>query len=139
VPYRRVLALLATVTLLSGCEIELDPGAIPPPISIAPTPSASAGVPKYVCSQTYKILTEGAVRLLQQANASGVEAEAAMRQTITGMATQVDEELTRTTDPGLREALQAISADLTAGAQQPKTYATGDFSTVGQKLDGHCD
>lgn len=137
-PYRRVIALLATATLLAGCEIDLAPGAIPAPISIAPTPSASAGIPKYVCSATYKILTEGAVRLAQQAAAPGDAATAAMKQTFTDMAAQVDDELTRATDPGLRDALQAISADLTAGAEQPKAYLTGGFETVGQKLDDHC-
>jgi hypothetical protein len=142
VPHRRLAALLATAAvLLAGCEIELAPGAIPAPISIAPTPSESAGVPKYVCSQTYKILTEGAVRLAEQATASGEAADAAMKQTLTGMAAQVDEELTRTTDPGLRDALRAISDDLSAGSRQsdPKAYLTGGFESVGQKLDGHCE
>jgi hypothetical protein len=143
VPHRRLtalpLALLATAALLAGCEIDLAPGAIPAPISIAPTPSASAGIPKYVCSATYKILTEGAVHLAEQAAASGDEAAAAMKRTLGDMAAQVDDELTRATDPGLREALQAISADLTAGAQQPRTYLTGGFQTVGQRLDGHCE
>ncbi|WP_127507374.1 hypothetical protein [Actinoplanes solisilvae] len=141
-PRRRLIALplfLISGVLLAGCEIELAPGAIPAPISIAPTPSESAGVPKYVCSQTYKILTEGAVQLAQQAAGSGDETTAAMKQTLTGMAAQVDEELTRATDPGLRAALLAISADLTEGAEQPKDYLTGGFETVGQRLDGHCE
>ena len=145
VPRRRLTApllstaLLLSAALLAGCEIELAPGAIPAPISIAPTPSGSAGVPKYVCSQTYKVLTEGGVQLAQQYAGSGDEATAAMKQTLTGMAAQVDDELTRTSDPGLRSALQEISADLTRGAEQPRSYVDSGLRTVGQKLDGHCE
>ena len=112
-PHRRPiaalpLALLAPL-LLAGCEVELAPGAIPAPISIEPTPSASAGVPKYVCSATYKILTEGAVRLAEQTATSAEPA--AIKRTFTDMAARVDDELTRTTDPGLRDALKSISDD----------------------------
>jgi hypothetical protein len=33
-----------------------------------------------------------------------------------------------------------MSADLSAGARQddPRAYVEGGFTTVGQKLDGHC-
>ncbi|MGK5681898.1 hypothetical protein [Actinoplanes sp. URMC 104] len=132
-PRRRLLALLP-VLLVAGCEIDIGPGAIPPPISIAPIPSASAGVPKYVCSAAYKILTEGAVRLAS-ALPSG---DAALRRTFEDMAAQLDAERARTSDPALRDALQAVSDDLTAGAAQPRSYLDGDFTTVGQKLDGAC-
>ncbi|GAA0471623.1 hypothetical protein Ade02nite_51100 [Paractinoplanes deccanensis] len=143
-PRRRLtllpLALAATAALAAGCEIDIAPEAIPAPISIAPTPSASAGVPKYVCSAVYKTLTDGALKLAQYAASSSDEAKANMKRTFTDMAAQVDAEVARVSDPQLRTALQDISADLTAGAQQsdPAAYIEGDFQTVGQKLDGKC-
>jgi hypothetical protein len=144
VPRRLMLALVATTVattaLAAGCSVELKPGAVPAPISIAPTPSASAGVPKYVCSTAYKILTDGAFKLAQYATSSGDDAKAAMRQTFTDMAAQVDAEIARTTDPALKSALTSMSSELTAAGKQsdPAAYLNGDFQTVGQKLDGKC-
>jgi hypothetical protein len=144
VPHRRLTALAVfatTVALTAGCEIEVKPGSVPVPFSVAPTPSGSGGVPKYVCTQIYKVLTDGAVRLAEFATGSGDDARAGMRQTFTDMAAQVDAEAARTTDPGLKQALRDISGDLTAGAKQtdPTAYVNGGFQTVGQKLDGQCE
>jgi hypothetical protein len=144
VPHRRLtalpLALLATA-VTAGCSFEVSPDAVPVPFSIAPTPSASAGVPKYVCSTVYKILTDGAVRLAGYAAQSGDDARDGMRRTFTDMAADVDREAARTPDPELQQALRSISGDLTAGAARsdPKAYIDGGFQTVGQKLDGNCD
>jgi hypothetical protein len=132
VPHRRlaapplVLALplvLATAALATGCSIAVAPGSVPVPFSVAPTPSASA------------------VRLAEFAGNSGDKAADGMRQTFTDMAGQVDAEAARTTDADLKKALGEISTTLTDGARQPdpKTFVNGDFQTVGQKLDGHCD
>jgi hypothetical protein len=145
VPHRRHLvlpiALAATAVLTAGCSVELAPGAVPAPFSIAPTPSESAGVPKYVCTAAYKILTDGALRLAGYAGGSGDDAKQGMRQTFTDMAAKVDAEAALTPDTELKEALRTVSADLTAGAQQsdPKKYIDGGFQTVGQKLDGACE
>ncbi|MBM2621450.1 hypothetical protein JIG36_38700 [Actinoplanes sp. LDG1-06] len=140
--HRRLAALpLLLAAFLAGCEVELPAGSIPAPISIAPAPSASVGQPKYVCSAVYKTLTEGALRLATYAAGSGDDATAGMRQTLTDMAAQVEEERTRATDIGLLDAMQKISQELAAGAARPdpKAYINGDFQTVGQKLDGHCE
>jgi hypothetical protein len=145
VPHRRhivlPLALAATAALAGGCTIEVTPGSVPVPFSVAPTPSASAGIPKYVCTATYKILTDGAVRLAEYAANSGNAATDGMRKTFTEMATQVDAEAARTTDADLKQALQKISENLSSGARQtdPKAYIDGEFQTVGQKLDGTCE
>ncbi|WP_308121471.1 hypothetical protein [Paractinoplanes bogorensis] len=136
----RLLPLILTAGLLAGCSVEVTPGSIPVPISIAPVPSASAGVPKYVCSAAYKILTEGAVRLAGYAAGSGDDAAAGMKQTLADMAAKVEQERAAVTDIGLLDALQKISVELRAGADRPDplAYVNGDFQTVGQKLDGHC-
>lgn len=145
VPNRRpaalLLALAATSALATGCSIDVAPGSVPVPFSVAPIPSASAGIPKYVCTAAYKILTDGAVRLAEFAANSGDKAADGMRQTFTDMAAQVDATAATTSDADLKQALGTISAKLTAGAQEsdPKTFVNGDFQTVGQTLDGHCD
>lgn len=145
VPHRRLLvlplALAATAALAAGCSIELSPSAVPAPFSVAPTPSESAGVPKYVCTAAYKILTDGAVRLAGYAAGSGDDAKEGMRQTFTDMAAKVDAEAALTYDTDLQQALRTVAADLTAGARQsdPKSYVDGGFQTVGQKLDGACE
>jgi len=133
--------LAAAAALTAGCSIEINPDAVPVPVSIAPTPSESAGVPKYVCSATYKILTDGAVRLAVNSAKSGDEAATAMRETFTDMAAKVDAEAARTTDADLKQALAKISTSLTEGAKQndPRAYVNGPFETVGQNLDGTCD
>ncbi|XVV09474.1 hypothetical protein ACQP2X_32085 [Actinoplanes sp. CA-131856] len=134
------LALAATAALAAGCEIDIAPEAVQAPVSINPTPSESAGVPKYVCTTVYKTLTDGALQLAPLLTSSSDEAKAKMKQTFTDMAAQVDAEVARTTEPALKSALQDISGDLTAGAQlsDPAAYVKGDFQTVGQKLDGKC-
>ena len=143
-PHRRLtalpLALLATAGLAAGCGIELEPESVPVPFSVAPTPSESAGVPKYVCTAAYKILTDGAVHLAGFLSASSDTAKQDMRDTFTDMATQVNAEAAKTTDVELRQALHAVADDLTAGARQadPRTYIDGGFTTVGQKLDSAC-
>jgi len=146
VPQRRLaalpLALLATAALAAGCAIEISPGSdIPVPFSVAPTPSASAGVPKYVCTAAYKILTDGAVHLAEGLTASGDRQRQRLHDSLTDMATKLNAEAAGTSDAPLREALNAVAADLTAGAQQsdPKAYVDGGFQTVGQKLDPACD
>ena len=141
-PLRRrttaTLVLAATAALAAGCSVELPAGSVPAPFSIAPTPSGSAGVPKYSCSTVYKILTEGALRVAQQtAGSDGVPGDD-VRGTFTDMAAQVDDEAARVTDPALKDALADISADLRTGSQDPKTYVAGGFQTVGGKLDGKC-
>lgn len=141
-PQRRLtalpLALLASVAL-AACSVEISPESLPVPFSVAPTPSASAGVPKYVCTAAYKILTDGAVRLAGFLG-DGEHNRQGMRDTLTGMAAKLDTEATRVTDADLKQALGAVSADLTAGAQgaDPKGYVNGGFQTVGQKLDAAC-
>ena len=141
-PQRRLtalpLALLASASL-AACSIEISPESMPVPFSVAPTPSASAGVPKYVCTAAYKILTDGAVRLAGFLG-DGEHNRQGIRDTLTGMAAKLDTEATRVTDADLKQALDAVSADLTAGAQgaDPKGYVNGGFQTVGQKLDAAC-
>lgn len=143
-PHRRLtalpLALAATAALAAGCSIAVSPESVPVPFSVAPTPSASAGVPKYVCTAAYKILTDGAVRLAAYVTGSGDEARKGMRDTFTQMAAKVTAEADGTSDTELAQALRAVAGDLTAAAQQndPKAYVNGGFQTVGQKLDGAC-
>ncbi|GIM93387.1 hypothetical protein [Paractinoplanes toevensis] len=143
-PHRRrtalTITLVATAGLAAGCAIEISPEAVPVPFSVAPTPSASAGVPAYTCTAAYKILTDGAVRLAGVADSSSDSAKEKMRDTFTDMAAKVDKEAALTSDPELKQALSAVSSDLTAAARQPdpKSYVNGGFETVGQKLDGAC-
>jgi len=100
VPQRRLaavpLALVATAALAAGCSIEISPESVPVPFSVAPTPSASAGVPKYVCSEAYKILTDGAVRLAGFIRGDGEHNRQGLRDTLTDMAGKMD------TEPALR-------------------------------------
>lgn len=144
-PRRRLTAVplvVASVALAAGCSIEISPDAVsaPIPFSVAPTPSASAGVPKYVCTAGYKILTDGAVKLAGYIRGSGPHNTQGLRDTLTEMAGKFTAEADKTTDPALQSALREVAASLTAGAQQPdpKAYANGDFQTVGQKLDAAC-
>ena len=144
-PQRRLtaltIALVATAGVAAGCAVELKPGdSLPVPFSVAPTPSASAGVPAYTCTAAYKILTDGAVRLAGFVNSSSDSAKKGMRDAFADMATKFDREAALTSDPELKQALSAVSSDLTAGSQQPdpKAYVDGGFQTVGQKLDGAC-
>jgi hypothetical protein len=143
VPHRRLtalpLALIAGVSL-AGCAIEISPESVPVPFSVAPIPSASAGVPAYVCTAAYKILTDGAVQLGLKMNSSSDSAKQDMRDAFTGMAAKLDEQAAGTTDQQLKQALAAVSGDLRAAAGQsdPKAYVNGGFQTVGQKLDGAC-
>src|SRR4051794_5421884 len=125
VPHRgRIVlpVLAATALLAAGCSIEVPPGAVPVPFSIAPVPSASATQPKYICTMAYKILTDGAVRVAQHAAGSGDDD--ALRQTFTDLATQLNEQAAKATDPELKQALTKTSDELTAGARQgdPKAF-----------------
>lgn len=136
-----LLAVLLSTAALAGCSIEISPdSAVPVPFSVAPTPSASAGVPAYVCTAAYKILTDGAVRLAETMTGAGDKADQGMRDTFTDMAAKLTAEAAGTSDGPLREALTAVAADLTAGARQPdpRSYVNGGFQTVGQKLDPAC-
>jgi hypothetical protein len=145
VPQRRLaalpLALLATAAL-AACSIEIPVSgdSMPAPFSMAPTPSASAGVPKYVCTAAYKILTDGAVQLGQSLVSDNARARQGMHDALTQMATKLDAEAAGTSDVKLQAALHAVAADLSAGAAQPdpKTYVDGGFQDVGQKLDDAC-
>jgi hypothetical protein len=143
VPHRRLtalpLALLASVAL-AGCAVDIKPGSVPAPFSVAPVPSASAGQPAYICTAVYKILTDGAVTLAEYVAGSGDDAKQGMRQTFSSMATEVSAQSAVATDPDLKRAIDAIAADLTAGSRQadPAAYVNGRFQTVGQKLDGVC-
>jgi len=143
VPQRRLtalpLALLASASL-AACSIEISPESMPVPFSVAPTPSASAGVPKYVCTAAYKILTDGAVRMAGFIGGDSEHSRQGLRDALTDMAAKINTEATRVTDADLKQALDAVSADLTAGAQgtDPRGYVNGGFQTVGQKLDAAC-
>ena len=134
------LALATTVALTAGCSVEVSPESVPVPFSVAPTPSASAGVPEYVCTAAYKILTDGAVHLAGFVAGSGDAAERGIRDTFRDMAAKVTAEAEQTADPELKQALRTVAGDLTSAAQQddPKAYVNGGFQTVGQKLDGAC-
>lgn len=130
------LTLLAMATLVAGCGgIELKADSVPVPFSVDPTPSASAGVPAYVCTAAYKILTDGAVRIAGLLSDAG-----GIRSALTDMAAELTAEADRTDAADLATALRAVAADLTAGSRQadPEAYAEGGFATVGQKLDRAC-
>ncbi|WP_433361975.1 hypothetical protein ACQPZX_29520 [Actinoplanes sp. CA-142083] len=143
-PQRRLaalpLALVATAALAAGCSIEISPESVPVPFSVAPTPSGSAGVPKYVCTAAYKILTDGAVRMAGYIRGDGEHNRQGLRDTFNDMAAKLNTEAAGVTDPSLKQALGEVSSDLTAAAQgsDPKAYANGGFQTVGQKLDDAC-
>ncbi|MGX6601449.1 hypothetical protein ACWKSP_04820 [Micromonosporaceae bacterium Da 78-11] len=142
-PHRRLTALALAVvasTTLAGCEIDLQPGSVQAPFSIAPTPSASHGVPKYVCSAVYKILTDGAVQLAGYLQGTSDEAKQGMRDTFTDMSAKVTAAGAETTDADLKQATARIATSLTAASAQvnPKAYVDGDFATVGQNLDEAC-
>ena len=128
--------LAATAALSAACSVEVSPGSVPVPFSVAPVPSASASRPEYICTMAYKILTDGAVRLAQ--HASG--ADDALRQTFTDLAAQLNEQAAKATDGELRKALTAIAEELAAGARQsdPKAFLNGDFETIGRHLDAVC-
>ncbi|GAB2566053.1 hypothetical protein Aab01nite_46750 [Paractinoplanes abujensis] len=132
---------LVLAGLLAGCQVDATPGSHPVPISNAPVPTASAGVPEYVCAATDKILHDGASRLATLATGSGDEVTTGVQRTLADMASQVAAERAAVSDVGLLDALQKISDELAAGAARPDpvAYVNGDFPTVGQKLDGHCD
>jgi hypothetical protein len=134
------LTLLATAALAAGCTIEVKADTLPIPFSVAPTPSASAGVPEYVCTAAYRILTEGAVHLAGSLTDSP-SAEKRVREAFTDMSGQLTAEAGRTSDIALQRALLAVAGDLTAAAEQdnPKAYVDGGFQTVGQKLDAACE
>jgi hypothetical protein len=141
VPHRRrlaalPLALIATAALAAGCAVEVKADSIPVPFSVAPTPSASAGVPKYVCTAAYKILTDGAVRIAGNLNGN----EQGMRDAFDDMSGRLTAEADKTSDAELGQALRAVAGDLTAAARQddPRAYVDGGFQTVGQKLDDAC-
>lgn len=141
VPQRRrtavTIAMIAALAgLAAGCdgiEIEVPPGSLPVPVSIAPAPSASVGQPVYVCTAVHKALLDGAVRLA----GAGTED---VRRVLAEMATQVTAAGANATDPAQRKAADSIAATLTEGSRQsdPKAFLDGEFATIGQRLDGTC-
>jgi hypothetical protein len=143
-PQRRLAGLtlaVAAVAALAACEINISPESVPAPFSQAPVPSASVGQPAYVCTAVYQILTSGAARLGNSAGGKTAAAHQAMQSTLADMATRISAEGAKTTDTGLRQAIDSMAADLTAASKQPdpSSYVDGGFTTVGQKLDGRCD
>lgn len=142
-PHRRLaavaLALLAPAAL-AGCEIKLNPESMPAPFSQGPVPSASTGQPAYVCTAIYQILTSGAARLSGYLGGDSDAAHKNMQTTLADMATKVSAEGTKATDAQLTTAIDDIAADLTSASRQPDptSYVNGGFTTLGQKLDGHC-
>jgi hypothetical protein len=142
-PQRRLAGLtlaVAASAALAACEINIDPSSMPAPFSQAPVPSASTGQPGYVCTAIYQILTSGAARLSSSIGGTSDRDRRASQATLADMATRISAEGAKTTDPGLRQATDDMAAELTAASKQsnPKAYVDGDFTTVGQKLDGHC-
>jgi hypothetical protein len=145
VPHRRRTAvttalLVASAALAAGCdgiEIEIPAGSLPAPVSIAPIPSASAGQPEYVCTAVYKVLTEGAVRLAEHTVNNDAEG---LKRTFADMAAQISAAGDRSTDAAQRTATEGIADALTGAARgdDPKAFLNGEFTTIGQKLDGTC-
>ncbi|SNR91157.1 hypothetical protein SAMN06264365_10798 [Actinoplanes regularis] len=144
VPMRRrtavPLALLATAALAAGCEIEVSPGSLPTPFSVAPIPSASAGQPKYVCTAVYKILTDGAIKLAAYATGDSDTAKEGLRTTFTGMATEVTAAGAKSDDASQRAAVDEVAAALSGAGQSsdPKAFLDGEFTTIGQRIDDTC-
>ena len=143
-PQRRLAGLalaVAASAALAACEINIDPSSMPAPFSQAPVPSASAGRPAYVCTAIYQILTSGTARLSSSIGGRSAKDRQASQATLADMATRISAEGARATDPGLRQAIDDMAAELTAASKQPdpKAYIDGDFTNVGRKLDGHCD
>jgi hypothetical protein len=136
VPTAMIAALAATASL-SACSVEIAPGAVPAPFSVAPVPSASVGQPKYVCTEVYRILTDGAVKLAGQATGGG---EQGLRDTFTAMSADIRTAGATSVDAVQREKVEAIAAALDEGAKSddPRGYLAGGFPTVGQELDGTC-
>jgi hypothetical protein len=128
------------VALATGCAAKIDPSSMPAPFSQGPVPSASTGQPAYVCTAVYQILTSGAARLSNYAGGHTEADRTGLRTTLGEMASKVSAQGTETTDAQLKTAIDGVAADLRAGSQQPdpSSYLSGDFTTVGQKLDGHC-
>ena len=141
VPHRRRTAVtVAVVTVLAGLaagcdgiEIEVPPGSLPAPVSIAPALSASAGQPAYVCSAVHKVLTDGVIRL---AGAGGQDAQ----RMLADMAGQVTTAGEASLDPAQRAAADSIAASLTEASRRPDptTFVTGELTTLGRHLDGTC-
>lgn len=133
-------ALLVIAALAAGCEIKVDPGSVSAPFSVAPVPSASAGQPMYVCTAVYKILTEGAVKAAAYATGSDATAKDGLRKTFTDMAGQVTAAGAKSDDPAQKTAVDEVAAALTKGGQatDPQAFLNGEFSTIGQKIDGTC-
>nr|WP_231956916.1 MULTISPECIES: hypothetical protein [unclassified Actinoplanes] len=134
------VALIATLALAAGCEVKVNPASMPAPFSVAPVPSASAGQPKYVCTAVYKILTDGAVKLAGFAAGSDDTATEGLQKTFGDMATQVHAAGAKSDDAAQRAAVDEVAAALTRGSRSddPKAFLNGEFSTVGQKIDGTC-
>lgn len=133
-------SFVASGLFLTGCEIEIPPGSVPVPVSIAPVPSASAGQPEYVCSAVQAILLEGAVRLAEYATGDSAEAREGMQKTFADMAGKITAAGAQATDAAQRTAVDEIVADLTRASTDadPQAFLKGDFVTIGQKLDGTC-
>ncbi|WP_221329956.1 hypothetical protein [Actinoplanes sp. L3-i22] len=134
------VTLLAVAALAAGCEIKVNPGSVSAPFSVAPIPSASAGQPMYVCTAVYKILTDGAVQAAAYATGSDAAAKDGLRKTFTEMAGQVTAAGAKSDDPAQKTAVDQVAAALTTAgqAEDPQAFLNGEFSTIGQKIDGTC-
>lgn len=142
-PRRTALALaLVASSALAGCSgsIEIPVGSVQAPFSIQPTPSGSYGVPKYVCTAVYKILTDGAFQLAGAVGGTSDKAKQSMRDEFADMSAKIATTGAETTDVKIQEATSKISASLSAAARNPDpaAYINGEFQTVGQNLDGAC-
>ncbi len=132
--------LLAIAALAAGCEIKVNPGSVSAPFSVAPIPSASVGQPMYVCTEIYKILTDGAVKAAVYATGTDDAAKQGLRTTFGEMATQVTAAGAKSDDPAQKTAADQVAAVLSQGSQatDPQAFLNGEFSTIGQKIDGTC-
>ncbi|MFC3993677.1 hypothetical protein [Actinoplanes siamensis] len=134
------VALLTTAALAAGCEIKVNPESMPAPFSVAPVPSASAGQPMYVCTAVYKILTDGAVKAAAYATGSGDAVRTGLQKTFGEMAADVTAAGAKSEDTAQRAAVDEVAAALTEASTSadPKAFLNGEFTTIGQKIDGTC-
>ncbi|WP_436536928.1 hypothetical protein [Actinoplanes sp. HUAS TT8] len=134
------VTLFAVAALAAGCEIKVNPESIPAPFSVAPIPSASVGQPMYVCTEIYKILTDGAVKAAPYAAGTDDAAKENLRKVFGDMAGQVTAAGAKSNVAAQKSAADLIASSLTAAstATDPQAFLNGDFTTIGQKIDDTC-